>query len=175
MLGIFDVVVEVVNGIVGGAYALYVVVLHQTTCAELRLLQLLVTLVENLAGSLGRENLLNTESGLQLQVCPVIQRVAQGVGNGLCPLLKLLPVGSVLTRAETLVNSIGTHGTPFVVVATQPQLGDALETMVVSYHFGNQVTVIVNDGHLSRMVVEKILCYFVIQHKVLVIELLHKS
>jgi hypothetical protein len=35
------------------------------------------------------------------------------------------------------------------------------------------VTVIVDDGHLGRMVVEQVLCNLVVEHEVLVIELLH--
>jgi hypothetical protein len=61
------------------------------------------------------------------------------------------------------------------VVATQPQLGDALETMVVGHHLGNQVTVVVDDGHLSRMIVVQVLGDFSLQHKVLVVELLHND
>ena len=173
MLGILNVVVQVIYRIIGGADTLYVVMLHQSTSRELGLLQLLVTLIENLTSGLGRQNLIDTESGLQLQVCPVIQGVTQGVGNGLCPLLKLLPVCSVLTGAEALVYAIGTHGTPLIVVTTQPQLCDALKLMVVSNHLRNQVTVIVNDRHLSRMVVIQVLCYLIVEHEVFVVKLLN--
>ena len=118
MFCIFNMVVQIVNGVIGGANALYVIVLHQATSRELWLLQLLVTLIENLTGSLGAQEFLNTESSLQLQVCPVIQRIAKSIGNGLCPLLKLLPVRGILTCAVLLIDTIGTHGTPLVVIAT---------------------------------------------------------
>jgi hypothetical protein len=45
--------------------------------------------------------------------------------------------------------------------------------MVAGNHFGNQVTVVVNDGHFSRMIVEKILRGFGIQQEVFVHELFH--
>ena len=103
----------------------------------------------------------------------MIQRVTQRIGNGLGPLLKLLPVRGILAGDVFLLDTVSTHGTPLIVVATQPQLGDTLEAVVVGHHLRIQVTVIVNDGHLSRMVVKQVLCYLVVEHEVLVIEWLH--
>ena len=170
---ILNMVVQVVNGIIGGTYTLHVVVLHQTTGRELGLLQLLVTLVKNLTGGLGAQLLFNAESGLQLQVCPVIQGVTEGVRHGLSPLLKLFPIAGILTGAVFLIYTVGTHGTPLVVVTTQPQLCDALKLMIVGHHLWNQVTVIVDNRHLSRMVVIQVLGYLSLQNEVLVIELFH--
>ena len=166
-------VVQVVNGIVSRTYTLHVIVLHQSASRELGLLQLLVTLVENLAGGLGAQQLLNTKGGLQLQMCPVIQRVTQCIGHRFSPLLKLLPVASVLTRAVLLVNAIGTHGAPLVVVAAQPKFGNALEAMVVSHHFGNKMTMVIDDGHLSRMIVVQVLSYLSLQHEIFVVKCFH--
>ena len=173
-LGILDVVVQVVNGVVGGADALHIVMLHQATGRKLRLLQLLIALVENLAGGLWREQFLDAKGSLQFQMGPMVERVAQGVGNGLCPLLELLPVGSVLAGAVALVDAVGTHGTPLIVVTAKPQLGDALELMVVGHHLGNQVAMVVDNRHLGRMVVVQVLGNFCLQHKILVVKCFHK-
>jgi hypothetical protein len=59
------------------------------------------------------------------------------------------------------------------MVATKPQLSDALETMVVGHHLGDKMTVIVDDGHLSRMIVIQVLSYLSLKNEVIVIELLH--
>lgn len=134
MLGILDVVMEVVNRVICRADTLHVIVFHQTTGGELRLLQFLVTLIENLTSGLRREQFLDAEGSLQLQMCPVIQRVAECIRHRLSPFLEFLPVAGVLTGAIFLINTIGTHGTPFVVVATQPKLCDALEAVIVSHH-----------------------------------------
>ena len=50
----------------------------------------------------------------------MVQRIAQRVGNGLGPLLELFPIGGILTRTVALVDTIGTHSTPLIVIATQP-------------------------------------------------------
>ena len=47
--------------------------------------------------------------------------------------------------------------------------------MVGSHHLGNQMTVIVDDGHLSRMIVIQVLSHLGLQNEVIVIKLLHKS
>ena len=60
------------------------------------------------------------------------------------------------------------------MVAAKPQLGDRLETVVVGHHLGDEVTVIVDDGHLCRMIVIQVLCRLGLQNKVIVIKLLHK-
>ena len=173
VLGILDMIVQVVYRVVGGTNALHVVVLHQATCRELRLLQLLVTLVEDLAGCLGAQLLGDAEGRLQFQVCPVVQRITEGVGHRLCPLLELLPVRGVLACAILLVDTVGTHSAPLIVVTTEPELCDALETMIVGHHLGDQVTVIVDNRHLSRVVVIQVLSRLGLENEVIIIELLH--
>ena len=118
--GVLDVAVQVVDGVVGGAHALHVVVLHEAASGELGEPELLVALVEDFACGLRREELLDAEGGLQLQVGPVVEGVAEGVGHGLGPLLELLPVGGVLAGAVALVDAVGAHGAPLVVVAAEP-------------------------------------------------------
>ena len=114
------VVAKVVDGIVGGANALYTVVAHQSTSREFGLFEFLVTLVENLAGCGWRQQLVDAESSLQLKMCPVVKGIAKRVGHRLCPLLELLPIGGVGTSAVALVNTVGAHSTPLVVVTAKP-------------------------------------------------------
>lgn len=45
--------------------------------------------------------------------------------------------------------------------------------MVVGYHLGDKMTVIVDNGHLSRMIVEQILRHLGVEQEILVIELFH--
>ena len=167
------VITQVINGIVSGTYTLYMIMTHQTACRELWLLQLLVTLVKNLACCLGAQLFGNAEGSLQLQMSPMIQGVTEGIWHCFCPFLKLLPVCCIFTRAVFFIHTIGTHGTPLIVVTTQPQLGNALEAMVIGNHFGNQVAVIVDNGHFSCMVMEKILSYLSVEQEMLVIKLFH--
>ena len=103
----------------------------------------------------------------------MVQRIAECVGYGLGPLLELLPVGGVLTCAVLLFYSIGTHGAPLVVVATQPQLGDRLKAVVVGHHLRDKVTMIVDNGHLGRMIVIEVLSQRGLENEVIIIEFLH--
>ena len=120
-LGIFNMIVEIIDGIICCAYGLYMIATHKTTCGIFGIiLQFVITLVEDFTGCLWRKKFCNAKACLQLQVCPMIQGIAEGVRNGLSPLLKLFPVRSILTSAITLVNAIGTHGTPLIVVTSEP-------------------------------------------------------
>ena len=174
-LGILNVVMQIINRIIGSTYTLHVVMLHQATSRELWLLKFLITLIKNLACCLWRELLRNTKSSLQLQMSPMIKRVTECIRNGLSPLLEFLPIRGILTGAILLVDTIGTHGTPLIVVATQPQLSNTLKLVVFGHHLRNQMTMIVDNGHFSRMIVIQVLCHLGLQNKVLIIELLHKT
>jgi hypothetical protein len=46
--------------------------------------------------------------------------------------------------------------------------------MILSDHLGNEVAMVVDDGHLSRMVVIQVLGNLSLQHEVLVVELFHE-
>ena len=85
-------VAQIVDWIVGGADTLHVVAAHESACGISWLLQLLVTFVEDFSCCLRTQEFVDAESGLQLEVGPVVKRVAESVRNGLCPFLKLLPV-----------------------------------------------------------------------------------
>ncbi len=165
---------ERIGRIVGGADNLYIIMLHQSTRSELGVgSDELVALVVDGASIGWIQGLGDAESSLELQVSPMIERVTESVGNCLCPLLELLPVGGILAGAETLVNAIAAHGTPLVVIAHEPDLCDRLETLVFGYHLGNEVTVIIDDRHFSRMLVVKLLCSFGLQQEVLIQKCFH--
>ena len=68
------------------------------------------------------ENFIDSKSGLQFKVGPVVQRITESIRYRFGPLLKLFPICSILTGTETFVHTIGTHGTPLVVVTSQPNL-----------------------------------------------------
>ena len=167
------VVTEIIDRIICCTDALYIIVTHQAASAELRLLQLLITLIVDLTCSLRAQLLVNTESCLELQVCPVIKRVTESIWYSLCPFLELLPVAGVSTCAETLIYTIGTHSTPLVVVTTEPEFCNALELVIIRNHLRDEVAVIIDDWHLSRMIVEKILRCLGVKQEVFIHKLLH--
>ena len=105
----------------------------------------------------------------------MVERVAHRIGNRLGPLLELLPIGRILARAILLIDPVGAHGAPFVVVAFEPDLRQVVETVIRSHVLGNQVAMVVDDRHLGRMVVVKTLRSLGLQQEVVVVELFHKK
>ena len=132
-------------------------------------------MVVDFAGRSGVEQFRHPEGGLQFEVGPVVERVAHRIGNRLGPLLELLPIGRILARAILLIDPVGAHGAPFVVVAFEPDLRQVVETVIRSHVLGNQVAMVVDDRHLGRMVVVKTLRSLGLQQEVVVVELFHKK
>ena len=152
--GYYVVILQRIDGVVRGADDLHVVVLHQAARRELRVvLNQLVAGVVDLAGGLRIQTFGDAESRLQLQVRPVVERVAESIGNGLGPFLELLPVGGVIARAIYFGNAVAAHCTPFVMVAHQPDLGNGFKTFVLCHHLRAEVTMVVDNRHLGRMLV----------------------
>ena len=166
-------VFERVDRVVRRADHLDIIVLHQTAGMELGRLEQSRTMVVNLAGRRGVQQLRHAEGGLQFEVRPVVERVAHRIGHRLGPLLELLPVGGILARAVLLIDAVGTHGAPLVVVALEPYLRQVVETVVLGDIRGNQVAMIVDDRHLGRMVVVKALGRGGLQQEVVVVKLFH--
>ena len=108
-----------VDRVIRGANHLHPIATHQSTCRELWALQLLVTFIVDLTGRIRVQQLSDAKGRAQFQVRPMIERITQGEWHRLCPLLELLPVGSCPCD-EMFWYPIGTHGTPLVMVASQP-------------------------------------------------------
>ena len=157
VLGDHLVPAQVVGRVVGGADGLHVELADEGLAAEFGRGELGVALLEDLTGGLGGEELVDAEHAAELQVRPVVERVAHRVGHGLGPLLEGLP-GAVLAAGQVVLgHAVGAHRTPLVVVAVvavhQPELGDVAELDVLGDLLGHQVAVVVDDGHLLRMLV----------------------
>ena len=168
-------VFERIDGVVRRADYLDVIVLHQAAGMILGFLQQGGTVVVNRTGSRGVQQVGHSESRLQLQVGPMVERVAHGVGNRLGPLLELLPVGGLLAGAVFLVDAVGTHGAPFVVVAFEPDFRQVVETVVLCDIAGNEVAMVVDNRHFGRVLVVEALGCRGLQQEVVVVELFHKS
>ena len=173
VLADLDVVFERIHGIVRRAHGLDVVVAHQTAGVELRLLQQRRTMVVDLTGRRGVQQLRHPEGGLQFEVRPVVERVAHRIGHRLGPLLELFPVAGILARAILLIDAVGTHRAPFVMIAFEPDLRQVVEAVVLGDIRGNQVAMVVDDRHLGRMVVVKTLRSLGLQQEVVVVKLFH--
>ena len=75
----------------------------------------------------------------------MIQRIAKRIRDRAGPRLELFEGGGV-AGAIALVDSVGAHGPPLVVVAFEPDLGQVMELPVVRYVARRKMTVIVENG-----------------------------
>src|SRR5205823_2747331 len=92
----------------------------------------------------------NTEVALEFKVCPVEQRIAQGVRHGGCPGQKLF-IRRGIARTKPLGDAIAAHGAPFVVVPFQPDVEQVIESPVFRNVFGGKMRVVVEDGLSFRV------------------------
>ena len=164
---------QIIYGVISCAHTFHMITSHQASGTILRLFQFLIALIKNFTGRAGTQEFINAEGCLQFQMGPMIQGITEGVRHCLRPLLKLLPIGGVVTRAIFLSNTVSAHGTPFVMIASQPQFSDASKLMVFGYHLRHQMTMIVDDGHLGRVIVKQILRGRGLQQEVFVHKCFH--
>ena len=156
---------QIVRRVVGGADQLHVG--PPDDLPHRQLLELLIALLVNLHGVVPVQGLGDAEVPLELQVRPVIQRIADQVGHGLRPLLELLRRRRV-PRDILLRHPAGAHGTPLVVVSSQPHLRDAVVPLVLIDLHRIDVAVVVDDRHLRPVLVVQPLAGLGLQEKVFV-------
>ena len=161
-----------INGIVRGTNHLHTIAAHESTGRKLWKLQLRVALIVYLTSRIRIQQLVDSKGSAKLQVCPVIQRISQGIWHRLCPFLELLPIGSI-SSDEMFCHPISTHGTPFIMVATQPQFCDRAELIILCYHLRIQMTVIVYDRQFLSMLMIEHLCRLRLQQEVGIHEVFH--
>ena len=168
------VIAEVVGRVVGGAHGLYVELADEGLAAEFFRRKLRVAFVKDLTCSCRAKKLVDAENAAQLKVCPVVERVTHGVGNGLGPFLEGFPGGLGAAGEVFLGDAVCTHGSPLVVVSVvaihKPELGDITELDVLCNLLGHQVAVIVDDGHVLCMLMIEFACSLCLQHEVFVDE-----
>ena len=78
---------------------------------------------------------------------PVYHRIPDCTRQCFGKFLEFFPVISV-TGDKMLIDSVGTHQPPFIMVAAEPKLGDILKTAVFPDFLGIDMTVIINNRHI---------------------------
>ena len=150
---------QVIGRIIRGAHQRHTGLTDQVADAHAVLMKLLIAEIPDFPGGLTVQHPGIAEKALQLQVAPVKERIADGELQRFRPLLKLLPVRRV-SGDIILLHTIGTHGTPFIMVPSQPYLCDVVEFPVLRDLLRIDVTVIVQNRHGFRICVEKLLRRF---------------
>ena len=175
---------QAVDGIIGGADEGHVGLLDHAADGQLGVvLQLVVAQVPHFLGGVAVQHAVVTKEGVQLQVGPVVHRVADGHGQGLGKLLETLAVG--LVAGDVLFgHAVGTHHAPLIMIAevaavrvaaAQPHLSDVVEAAVLVDLAGRDVAVVVADGHAGCVVVVQVLRGGRLEHEVLIHKCFHGS
>src|ERR1700728_4489697 len=86
----------------------------------------------------------DAEVTLQFEMCPMVERITQGVWDCAGPGEELLIRGCV-ARAISLRLAIDAHGTPFVVIAFQPYFEEVVESPVFGNLTRGEMAVVVED------------------------------
>ena len=176
--------VQIIDGVIGGADEGHVGLLDQAADSQLGIvLQLVVAQVPHFLSGVAVQHALVAKEHMQLEVGPVVHRVADGHGQSLCKLLEALAVG-LITGDVLLGHTVGTHHTPLVVVAkvaavrvaaAQPYLSDVLKAAVLVDLTGRDVAVVVADRHIRSVVVVQMLSSGRLEHEVLIHKCFHGS
>ena len=90
-------------------------------------------------------------------MAPVIQGIADCLLQRLRPFLEFFPVGRVSCNIVFL-HTIGTHLTPFVMVAAQPYLRDIFKFPVLRNFLRIDMAVIIQYRHFFRDFMKKGTC-----------------
>ena len=96
------------------------------------------------------EQIVDAEVPRQLQVRPVIERIAQAARHRRCPRQELL-VRIRVAGAVPLGDAVGPHRPPLVVIALEPDLEEVGEPAVLGDVLRRQVAVVVDDRLVRRV------------------------
>ncbi len=163
-----SVMCQVVDWIVGGAYQFHISLRHQTACAEFRGGEQFVTFIPSAFGGAAIEQAIGNAKGFtQLQMRPMVKRVAQGVRHGCTPLLKLFPIAGIAST-KTLVHAVGAHSAPFVMIACQPNFSKVFELLILTYLLGGKMAVVINDRHVFGVLMKEYFGLLGVEQKVVV-------
>ena len=147
---------QVIGRIIRGAHQRHTGLTDKVADAHAVLMKLLIAEIPDLFSGLTVQHAGIAKKALQLQVAPVKQRIADGEFQRFRPLLELLPVRRISGNV-ILLYPVGTHGTPFIMIPSQPYLRDVVKFPVLRDLLRVDVTVIVQNRHALRISMEKLL------------------
>ena len=149
---------QAVHRIVGRAHQYHVHLAHDPATGKVVLGQLRVARLPDAFGRVGTEQAIaDAKRPPEFEMGPVIKGIAERLGHDLGPLLELLPVGRV-AGAVTLLDAGRTHRPPLVVVSVKPRLRKVLEPVVFGDLPRRQMTMVVDDRHVPRVLVVQLYC-----------------
>ncbi len=156
--GVGDLVMgEIVAGIVGGADGIDAESAEKSPGGEVGFAEAFVGAVPDLFSGIGAQEGLDAEAAAEFEVGPIVEGIAEGPGDRFGVGLEFFAGGGV-TGDVGFGDAIGPHGAPFVVVVSEPDFGDVVPALVVGHLLGRKMGVVIDDGLICRVLVEKSLC-----------------
>jgi len=134
-------------------------VLTVSTGAELWAGQLLICFIPNLHGSVFAEELVDAKVTLQLKMCPVVERIAKGLGDGASP-CEVFIIGICIAGAEVFGKTGCAHGPPFVMIALKPDFIKIIKSPVRGYILRREMTMVINYGLVLGVLMVEVTCTF---------------
>jgi hypothetical protein len=140
------VVSQVVGGIVRGANDPDIHHFQYPPRTVIPVLKHLAAGMIDFFSGLGIQQPFDPKMTLQFQVSPVIERVFQGLWHRLTPGHKFFEIGTV-PGDVFLIDSVGPHGPPLVMIACQPALREIGKTGILIDITYRQMTVLIEYRH----------------------------
>ncbi len=156
---------EIVGRVVGGADDLDVAATDQALGREIRLGEEFVAAVPDPLGAVFVEDLVDAKSTAAAQGASMVERIAQRARHG-AGVGEELVEGLGVASAKALVDSVGAHGAPFVVISAEPDVVEIGKLPVGRDLVGRQVAMVVENGLLAGVVVVQPLRAIVVQQEV---------
>lgn len=135
---------QVVGRIIGGAKRLHAKFFQDSVRAEVIGGQKLIGALPNCGRGFFIEQLIDSEIADQLEMGPMVERIAQSAGHGRCPGQEFF-IGRGIARAVAFGNSVGTHRAPFVVIALEPNLEEVAEAAIGGDILRREMAVIIEN------------------------------
>ncbi len=160
-------VVQRVGGVVRGAKHADVMAFQEIVDAapgELR-----VGFTPDGGGRFGIQGLGDAKIARQLEMGPVIERIAQGVGDGRRPGVEFFLRRGV-AGDEALGNSVRPHRAPFIMIAREPEFRQVAKLVIGGNLRRREMIVIIDDGLGRRVAMIKLASRLVAEQKIIVDE-----
>ena len=168
------VVLQRIDRIVGGAQRQHVAVGDQPAGGEPVAAHRRGALPDFGGGVGAEQEIVDTEIAGELQVAPVVQRIAQQVGEDAGEGVEFLAVAGV-AGAEAFGHAVGAHLAPLVVITVEPHLADVLPADIGGDLGRRQVSVEIDDRQVGRVVEVEAGGLVALEQKALVDETAHRS
>lgn len=156
---------EIVGGVVGGTDDFDIHFLQNTLRGQVGSGERGIRFFKNGFRRAGIEQFFYSKIPSQFEVRPVEQRVANRVRDSFGPFFKFFPVRSI-ARDESLCYALCPHRPPFVMVAFEPDFGDAAKLPVRGDVLRRKMIVVVNNRLPCRVFVVEFGSEIVVQQEV---------